>query len=66
MAQENKGVAESLRNKFEKSEITLDIYNQSRINQFNSSQAKILAESTFLKTKDSLEEIIGVKLSDIK
>lgn len=66
MAQENKGVAESLRNKFEKSEITLDVYNQSRINEFNSSQAKILAESTFLKAKDSLEEIIGVKLSDVK
>ncbi len=66
MAQENKGVAESLRNKFEKSEISLDVYNQSRINQFNSNQGKILSESTFLKAKDSLEEIIGVKLSDVK
>ncbi|WP_231459338.1 TolC family protein [Pedobacter sp. Leaf132] len=66
MAQENKGVAESLRNRFEKSEITLDAYNQSRINQFNSYQGKIQAESTFLKAKDSLEEIIGVKLTDVK
>lgn len=66
MAQENKGVAESLRNRFEKSEITIDTYNQSRINQFNSYQGKIQAESTFLKAKDSLEEIIGLKLTDVK
>ncbi len=66
MAQDNKGVAESLRNKFEKSEISLDVYNQSRINQFNSYQMKIQSESIFLKAKDSLEEIIGVKLSDVK
>jgi len=66
MAQENKGVAESLRNRFEKSEITIDTYNQSRINQFNSYQGKIQAESTFLKAKDSLEEMIGMKLSDVK
>ncbi|WP_316736881.1 TolC family protein [Pedobacter aquatilis] len=66
MAQENKGVSESLRNKFEKSEVTIDLYNQSRINQFTAFQGKIQAESTFLKAKDSLEEIIGMKLTDVK
>ncbi|GAA3980561.1 hypothetical protein GCM10022246_35860 [Pedobacter ginsengiterrae] len=66
MAQENKGVSESLRNRFEKGEITLDAYNQSRINQFNSMQAKIQAETTYLKAKDLLEQIIGSKLSDVK
>ncbi|MBC6112129.1 TolC family protein [Pedobacter fastidiosus] len=66
MAQENKGVAESLRNKFEKGEISLDAYNQSRINQFNSMQGKIQAEAQYFKSKDLLEEIIGAKLTDVK
>jgi outer membrane protein TolC len=65
-AQDNKGVAESLRNKFEKGEITLDAYNQSRIAQSESSSAKIQAEIAYLKAKDLLEEIIGVKLTEVK
>jgi len=66
MAQDNKGVAESLRTRFEKGEITLDFYNQSRILQFSAFQAKIQAETAYLKSKDLLEQIIGVKLSDVK
>jgi len=66
MAQDNKGVAESLRTRFEKSEITLDMYNQSRINQFSSFQAKIQAETNFLKARDLLEQIIGMKLTEVK
>ncbi|WP_316833063.1 TolC family protein [Pedobacter aquatilis] len=66
LASDNKGVAESLRLRFEKSEITLDVYNQSRILQFNAYQAKIAAETTFLKSKDLLEEVIGAKLADVK
>lgn len=65
-AQDNKGVSESLRNKFEKSEITLDAYNQSRITQSMSDSGKITAEVSYLKAKDLLEEIIGKKLSDVK
>ncbi|KQS32295.1 TolC family protein [Pedobacter sp. Leaf194] len=66
MASDNKGVAETLRNRFEKSEITLDTYNQSRILQFQAYQAKIQAESVYLKAKDLLEEVVGSKLSDVK
>jgi len=66
MAQDNKGVAESLRSRFEKGEITLDFYNQSRILQFSAFQAKIQAETAYLKSRDLLEQIIGVKLSDVK
>jgi outer membrane protein TolC len=66
MASDNKGVAESLRARFAKGEITLDVYNQSRIMQFSAYQTKIMAESTYLKAKDLLEEIIGTKLSDVK
>jgi len=65
-AQDSKSVAESLRNKFEKGEITLEAYNQSRINQTNAFTSKIQAESSYLKAKDLLEEIVGQKLSDIK
>jgi outer membrane protein TolC len=66
IAQDNKGVSESLRNKFEKGEITLDAYNQSRLNQSASESEKVAVEINYLKAKDLLEEIIGVKLSDVK
>ena len=65
-AQDNKGVAENQRYKFEKSEITLDTYNQSRTLLTESSTQRITAEVTFLKAKDQLEELIGVKLTDVK
>ena len=65
-AQDNAGVAESLRYKFEKSEVTLDAYNLSRINQSTANLSKIQAEVNYLKAKDLLEEIIGRKLSEVK
>jgi outer membrane protein TolC len=65
-AQDNKGVSESLRNKFEKGEITLDAYNQSRLSQSTSESEKINVEINYLKAKDLLEEIVGVKLSEVK
>ncbi len=65
-AQDNKGVSESLRNKFEKGEITLDAYNQSRLSQSTSDTEKVEAEINYLKAKDLLEEIIGIKLSEVK
>ncbi|PWS29226.1 hypothetical protein DHW03_05225 [Pedobacter yonginense] len=65
-AQDSKSVAESLRNRFEKGEITLEAYNQSRIIQTNAFTSKIQAEANYLRAKDLLEEIVGQKLSDIK
>ncbi|MBB2148425.1 TolC family protein [Pedobacter gandavensis] len=64
--QDNKNVADNQLYKFEKGEITLDTYNQSRINLTNASTAKIQSEVNLLMAKDSLEEIIGVKLSEVK
>ncbi|MDR6782496.1 outer membrane protein TolC [Pedobacter africanus] len=64
--QDNKNTADNLRGKFEKGEISLDTYNQSRINLTNATTAKIQTEVNLLGAKDSLEEIIGVKLSDVK
>lgn len=63
---DSKGVSESLRSKFEKGAITLDVYNESRITQANASNSKIQAESSYLKVKDLLEEIIGQKLPNGK
>lgn len=65
-AQDNKGVAESLRNRFEKGEITIDAYNQSRIAASAATSAKIQVEIAYLKAKDALEQIIGEKLTDVK
>ncbi|MNL49312.1 Outer membrane efflux protein [compost metagenome] len=65
-AQDNKGVAENLRTRFERGEITIDAYNQSRIAVSASSAAKIQVEVEYLKAKDALEEIIGEKLAEIK
>lgn len=65
-AQDNKGVAESLRRRFERGEITIDAYNQSRVAASASSTARIQVEIEYLKTKDALEEIIGEKLTNTK
>lgn len=64
--QDNKNVADNMKHRFEKSEITLDTYNQSRINLASANSAKIQSEVTFLMAKDALEEIIGRPLSEIK
>lgn len=63
---DSKGVSESLRNKFEKSAVTLDVYNESRITQANASTAKVQAEVNYLKVRDLLEEIIGQKIPEGK
>lgn len=65
-AQDSKSVSQGLKNKFEKGEITLDNYNQSRIAQSAADISQIQAEINYLKAKDLLEEMIGVKLSDVK
>ncbi|EDM38228.1 hypothetical protein PBAL39_01397 [Pedobacter sp. BAL39] len=65
-AQENKNISETAKYRFEKGEATLDAYNATRILLANSNTSKIQAEVNFLIAKDSLEEIIGAKLSDVK
>ncbi|WP_316839596.1 TolC family protein [Pedobacter gandavensis] len=64
--QDNKNVADNLKYKFEKGEISLDTYNQSRINLSSALTSKIQSEVSLLTAKDALEEIIGMKLSDVK
>lgn len=64
-AQDNKTVADDLRYKFEKGEITLQAYNTSRISATGADSSRIQAEIDFLKAKDALEEIIGKKLEQV-
>lgn len=64
--QDNKNVADNLKYKFEKGEISLDTYNQSRINLSSALTSKIQSEVNLLTAKDALEEIIGMRLSDVK
>lgn len=66
MVQDGKNVAENLKHKFEKGEITLDAYNQSRVSLAAANTAKIQSEVAYLKSKDALEEVIGKKLEEIK
>jgi len=65
-ASDNKNVADNMKNRFERGEITLDTYNQSRINLTSANSAKIQTEVSYLAAKDALEEIIGKPLSAIK
>jgi len=64
--QDNQNVANNLKTKFEKGEVALDTYNQSRINLTTASTSKIQTEVNLLSAKDALEEIIGMKLSEVK
>ncbi len=52
--------------KFEKGEVTFDTYNSTYIAYSNSVQTKMDAEVAYLIAKSNLEEIIGVKLEEIK
>lgn len=65
-AQENSSVVDNIRNKFERGEVTLDFYNNSRITLAESNSQKIQIEVNFLIARDALEEIIGKKISDFK
>jgi outer membrane protein TolC len=52
--------------KFEKGEVTFEIYNQALLAFSTYSQEKIIAESSFLVAKSSLEEMLGTSLEKIK
>jgi outer membrane protein TolC len=65
-AQDNKNISETSRHKFERGELSLDLYNASRMLVSSSSTDQIQAEVTYLNSKDALEEIIGQKLSEVK
>ena len=59
-------VLKQIKYKFEKGEETFDNYNRVLGTFTSAVQAKIESEGTFLITKSNLEEIVGIKLEDIK
>lgn len=65
-SQDNKSVADNLKYKFAKGEVTIDIFNQARINAATADGSKLETEVAFFKAKDALEEIIGKKLTEIQ
>lgn len=56
----------SVRNRFEKGEVTFDVYNQSLLALSAQMQQKVSVEAAMLMAKASLEELIGVKLETIQ
>jgi outer membrane protein TolC len=65
-SQDNASVSANARNKFERGEIQIDVYNAARLLLSESNIRQIESELLYLNAKDILEEIIGKKLSDIK
>jgi len=65
-AQDNKNISEVTKHKFERGELSLDVYNASRILVSSSNNDKIQYEVNYLLAKDALEEIIGQKLTEVK
>lgn len=65
-AQDNVNVADNARRRFEKGEIMIDVYNNSRVQLADSNSEKIQTEVDYLNAKDALEEMLGQKLTEIK
>jgi len=60
------GTVEQIKYKFEKGEVSLENYNNFMVAYDDRIQAKIEAESSLLIAKSTLEEIVGLKLEEIK
>jgi len=65
-AQDAYSLLQNLRYKFEKAEITHESYSVARTALTESETNKLAAEAALLKAKDTLEEIIGTKLEEVK
>ncbi|WP_113660616.1 TolC family protein [Pedobacter nanyangensis] len=63
---DNKTSSDGLRYKFEKGEVSLDVYTKAKSLTSISSSEKLQAELNMLKAKNSLEALIGKKLEEVK
>ena len=63
---DNKAASDGLRYKFEKGEVSLDVYTKAKSLTSSASSEKLLAEVNMLKAKTSLEALIGKKLEEVK
>lgn len=60
------GVAEDVKYRFEKGEVTFETYNQALLDKTNRLQTKISYAGDVLIAKSSLEELLGKKLEEIQ
>ncbi|QEC66642.1 TolC family protein [Panacibacter ginsenosidivorans] len=60
------GTMEQMKYKFEKGEETLESYNKYMVSYDDRVQAKIESEASLLIAKSNLEELVGLKLEQIK
>ncbi|MFT3904327.1 MAG: TolC family protein [Niabella sp.] len=65
-SQSYKGIIGDTKAKYERAEIAIDVYTQSRNAATEADAAALTAEVGFLKAKNALEDIIGVKLETVK
>lgn len=65
-AQDINGTFQSITNRFEKGEITIEEYNTARAAVSAVASTKMQTELNYLRAKDDLEEVIGAKLTDVK
>lgn len=63
---DNKAASDGLRYKFEKGEVSLDVYSKAKALTNGSASEKLNAELNMLKAKDALEALIGQKLEEVK
>lgn len=63
---DNQATSNSLKYKFEKGEITLDVYSNAKVLAANSNSEKLLTELNLLKAKSAIEALIGQRLEDVK
>lgn len=63
---DNKTSSDGLRYKFEKGEVSLDVYTKAKSLTSISSSEKLQVELNMLKAKSSLEALIGKKLEEVK
>jgi outer membrane protein TolC len=65
-AQDFKGMADDIAIRFQRGEVELAEYNDSKTALSSANSAKIQTEVTYLIAKDQLEELIGKKLTELK
>lgn len=63
---DNKAASDGLRYKFEKGEVSLDVYTKAKSLTSTASSEKLTSELNMLRAKSSLEALIGKKLEEVK
>ena len=59
-------ISDNVKRRFEKTEVSMETYDQSRVNLTGARIEQLSVEVNLQKAKDALEQIIGVKLSEVR